>query len=138
MVICRTTSVLTCLFLLLGPNGLSYAENSAAHRVKVTIIHREASIHTSISNRDAYLVRIMPKSGRAFVARIVDQYPAYSDAPGFSPTRDEISISVALRRAPYCDEGGNDDDGERMVQCFEVVHESWRFPKAAIEEQWWR
>jgi hypothetical protein len=110
--------------------------SEASHRVKVTILRRESSIHSSISNRDEYVVRIQPKSGKRFVARIVDQYPGYSDAPLIGAGKDGVLLSVSLRRAPYCDSDMNPEYGLESMKCFEVVHDSWRLPKNA--DDWWK
>jgi hypothetical protein len=132
--------VYSCTLLctaLLASNVTGVASGNG-HRVHVTILRCESSIHTSVSNRDAYIVRVQPKSGKQFVARIVDQYPGYSDAPLISRTKDDVLLSVALRRTPYCDSEMRVTDGPESMKCFEVVHESWRLPKSANEDQWWK
>jgi len=106
---------------------------TSSHRVSVSLLKQESSVRTSAVNRDAYIVRIQSKSGRVFVARIVDQYPGYSPRPVFFPTTSDIHYSVSLRRASYCD---SVTDGVEL-QCFEVIHSSWHVPKSA-EDQWWK
>jgi hypothetical protein len=105
----------------------------ASHRVNVTLLKQESSVHTSLANRDSYIVRIRPKTGKMFEARIVDEYPGDLPAPALLPARDDINYSVSLRRAPYCD---SVTDGSE-IKCFEADHNSWRSPKT-IEDQWWK
>ena len=109
------------------------AHAQATHRVHVVVLHSESSIRTSLANRDAYIVRIESKSGKAFTARIVDQYPGCAEAPALLPGNENIHYSVSLRRAPYCDGMTNGTE----MECFEVVHDSWRIPKTS-EDQWWK
>lgn len=115
--------------------GRAFGEK--AHRVRVVIIKQESTVHTSVGNRDAYVVRVEPKSGNQFVARIVDRYPGYSDTALIPAVENDSHFSVALRRAPYCDSGQIETDKTDQMRCFEVVHGSWRLPKQA-EDQWWK
>ncbi len=131
----RRSNVIAIL-VLIAVSMPAHSESLTAHRVKVTIVRQESSVHTSLENRDAYLVRVIPKSGKAFFARIVDQYPADSDRPQLSLVIDQARISAALRRTPYCD--GVDEETGGLLRCFQVVHGSWRLPKASAEGQWWK
>lgn len=126
---------LLAIVLLASAHRVIASESS--HRVHVTILRCESSIHTSLSNRDAYIARVQSRSGKQFVARIVDRYPGYSDAPLLTPAKDDAPLSVALRRAPYCDSQASEPDGTDQMRCFEVVHGSWRLPKNT-EDQWWK
>jgi hypothetical protein len=124
--------------LIVGQIGIdSCSASEVAHRVHVRILQHESSIRTSVGNRDAYVVRVEPKNGNEFKARIVDEYPGYLDPPVISFDTDDASPSVALRRAPYCDSDVPGQDGTDQIRCFEVVHGSWRTPKSAKEE-WWK
>lgn len=123
------------VFGQIGSGSCSASE--VAHRVNVTILRCESSIRTSVGNRDAYVVRVRPKSGREFEARIVDEYPGYSNPSLISLDKDVASASVALRRAPYCDSEPSGQRGAHQIRCFAVVHGSWRIPKSR-EDQWWK
>jgi hypothetical protein len=114
------------------------AQGESAHRVKVIFLRQESALHTSLENRDVYLVSVRPKKGTDFVARVVDQYPGYADTPHVSSANSEMLLSVTLRRAPYCDGAPTGPNDEGTVRCFEAVHGSWRLPKHGIEEQWWK
>ena len=52
--------------------------------------------------------------------------------------RDDAEFSVAIRRTPYCDSEASGIDSTDQMRCFQVVHGSWRLPKGAIEDQWWK
>jgi hypothetical protein len=124
--------------LFVGQIGIgSCSSREVAHRVNVTILRCESSIRTSVSNRDAYVVRVRPKSGREFEARIVDEYPGYSEPSPISFDKHIESASVALRRAPYCDSEASGQSRNDQIRCFEVVHGSWRIPKSR-GDQWWK
>jgi hypothetical protein len=124
--------------LVVGQIGIcSCSASEVAHRVNVTILRCESSILTSVGNRDAYVVRVRPKSGGEFEARIVDEYPGYSDPSLISLDKDVASASVTLRRASYCDSEASRQGGTDLIRCFEVVHGSWRIPKSR-EDQWWK
>lgn len=109
-----------------------------AHRVKVTILRHESSVRTSLGNRDSYLVKVIPKSGKVFVSRIVDTYPEYSDTPRLDLVKDGEVLSVSLRPAQYCDASATPDGEVQPVRCFQVIHSSWRLPKDATEDHWWK
>lgn len=125
------------LFVFLVVSHAIVNASEASHRVTVTVLRHESSIRTSVGNRDAYVVRVQPKGGVSFVARIVDRYPGYSDTALIPAAENDSHLSVALRRAPYCDSGQIETDSTDQMRCFEVVHGSWRLPKQA-EDQWWK
>jgi hypothetical protein len=79
------------------------AQDSRSHRVKARLVSQESSLHTSVSNRDVYLMRVMPGSGAAFDATVVDSYPAYAEALPLHGLSKDITVSVKLIRPPYCD-----------------------------------
>ena len=114
----------------------SYSAPVSTHRVNVTVLRVESSLHTSLTNRNAYLVRVRPKHGEAFVAKAVDEYPGYMDSSPISLGNGEAEMSVALRRAPYCD-GGVGGESETL-RCFEVVHKSWRSHGHDAAADWWK
>ena len=124
-------------YFVAGVMAAMVAQGEATHRVKVVLIRQESALHTSLAKRDVYLVSVKPKSGKDFVARVVDQYPEYADTPGVSSGNAEALLSVTLRRAPYCDGAAMGSNEEGTVRCFEAVHGSWRLPKTK-EDQWWK
>jgi hypothetical protein len=129
------TLLLACSF---GYRRLAASESS--HRVHATILRRESSLHTSLSNQDVYLIQVIPKSGKVFTARMIDEYPSYANALPDSVLREGGSLSVALRRAPYCDEApgqATSVDADSSVRCFAVVHGSWKF-KGLVRDEWWK
>jgi hypothetical protein len=116
------------------------AASENPHRVHATILRRESSLHTSLSNQDVYLIQLIPKSGKAFTARMIDEYPSYANALPDSALREGGSLSVALRRAPYCDEvlgQATAVDADSSVRCFAVVDGSWKF-KGLLRDEWWK
>jgi hypothetical protein len=136
MLICNKSRNYAFYFLaVIMPTIVLHGETT--HRVKVVLIRQESALHTSLAKRDVYLVSVKPKSGKDFVARVVDQYPEYADTPAVSSGNGEALLSVSLRRAPYCDGAMMGSGEEGTVRCFEVVHGSWRLPKTK-EDQWWK
>jgi hypothetical protein len=117
---------------------VSLNESVPPHRVRVSIVRHESSIHTSVGNRDAYLVRVTPKSGKVFIARMVDEYPAYEETLPLSSLIDGALFSVALRPTPDCDWEAPDENAEGPVRCFSVVHGSWKLGKLQNKDEWWR
>jgi hypothetical protein len=117
--------------------GIGCYASEACHRVHVTVLRRTSSIHTSVSNRDEYLVRVTTKRGNAFVAKIIDEYPGYVDAAPFFSMSDTPPFSATLKRATYCDGGVGEGGGDEPVRCFAIVHGSWHFP-VTPGEQWWK
>jgi hypothetical protein len=137
--ICRSLYILLMVALYGWTNS---AAAETPHRVKVSIVRLESSLHTSVGNRDAYLIRVTPKSGRTFAARMVDEYPSYADTLPGSSVGERASFSVALRRTPYCDDApermGASVAGDQSVPCFAVIHGSWRAPKLQAKDEWWK
>jgi len=129
----RSRRMLIAAILLAGV-GLSYADNDT-HRVMITVVHRESAIHSSVANRDSYLIQIKPKQGKAFTARMIDEYPPYEETLPIASVNDGSVFSVALRRASYCDDRETSDPSMR---CFAVVHGSWKVPKGQLRDEWWK
>ena len=127
-------------FVLCGWTKLAGYE--ATHQVKVSIVRYESAIHTSISNQDIYLIHVTPKSGKAFAAKMIDEYPSYADRFPFDSVSDGTTFSVALRRTPYCDNasenGGVAAARDQSLRCFAVIHGSWRIPARHARDEWWK
>jgi hypothetical protein len=115
-----------------------HTATNRAHRVTVAIVRQESSIHGSLENRDAYLVRVAPKSGKEFVARMIDVYPGYAEGGPFLSLAEGDTVSVALRRLPYCDGGFGDEAKDGTLRCFEVIHGSWKGNKVLARDEWWK
>jgi len=113
------------IFALVSFPGRSASDQP--HRVTVAIVRLESSVHSSVANRDSYLIQVTPKSGRVFTARMIDEYPAYEQTLPFASIGDGAAFSVALRRASYCDDLEN---AGSSIRCFAVVHGSWKTPRA--------
>ena len=129
---------LICILLGCTLYGSVPASSETLHRVKISIVRHESSIRTSIGNRDAYLIRIAPKSGKVFIARMVDEYPAYEQTLPFASLNDGALFSVALRPIADCHGETADVTAEAPVRSFLVVHGSWRIRKAQTKDEWWR
>lgn len=103
---------------------LSWAVSSTAiaqdgsHRVRVTMIAQKSSLHTSVNNRDVYLLRVTPRNGDPFDALVVDNYPSFAGSLPDYLGREGVEFSVALRRVPYCDRNGNNE--AHLTRCFEI------------------
>jgi len=132
-----TKEILTAVLLLAGVGVPGWAEN-ATHRVMVTVVHRESSIHTSVANRDSYLIQVTPKSGKVFTARMIDEYPAFEETLPDASVSDGADFSVALRRSSYCDDRWSGKDAKSSMRCFAVVHGSWKVPKGQLRDEWWK
>lgn len=115
--------------------AMTLSASEQVHRVKVTIVLRESSLHSSVVNRDSYLIQVSPKSGKAFTARMIDEYPSYEDKLPYISVSDGAAFSVALRRASYCDDLEN---AGSSIRCFAVVHGSWKVPKGQHRDEWWK
>jgi hypothetical protein len=48
--------------------NMAIAQDRGPHRVKAVLVSQESSLHTSVSNQNVYLLRIVPRSGAAFDA----------------------------------------------------------------------
>lgn len=131
--------IIMFIFASLGISHLFASEQT--HRVKVTIVRRESSIHTSISNQDVYIIQVLQRGGSTFVARMIDEYPSYAERLPSTSLKEGELFSIAMRRTPYCDQRSNDDADERAdpsVRCFSMVHGSWRIPKDRAKDEWWK
>jgi hypothetical protein len=136
MTTCHRRVILILLTIALySVNSLAALEQS--HRVTVSIIRQESSIHTSIGNRDAYLIKVTSKTGRVYDGEMIDEYPSYAEGLPTSSLSDGETLSVALRRTRYCDTETKETNLASPVRCFEVVHGSWKLPKAQRDE-WWK
>jgi hypothetical protein len=123
--------------IMISSAGLSATETP--HRIKVVVVQRQSSIHSSTGNLDIYLVRLVPKSGRAFVAKMIDEYPSYAATLPESSAVEGATFSAALRRTPYCDSKSSAGGADQSVRCFAVVHGSWKLSKPVrMEEMWWK
>lgn len=89
--------------------NVAMAQSTESHRVKATLVSQESSLHTSVSNRDVYILRVIPRSGVAFDATVVDIYPAYAQALPLHGLSRNMTFSVKLIRTPYCDLTTSDD-----------------------------
>jgi hypothetical protein len=132
-----TKELQTAVLLLVVVSVPGCAEN-VTHRVKVTVVRRESSIHSSVANRDSYLIQVTPKSGKVFMARMIDEYPPYEDTLPLTSVNDGAGFSVALRRAAYCDDGLTTSSLDSSMRCFAVVHGSWKVPKGQLRDEWWK
>jgi hypothetical protein len=108
------------------------------------------------------LIQIVPKYGKPFLARMIDEYPAYAD-----PLPDELqlpgsSFSIKLQRAAFCDQDPRErvqDRRDRIsvgsvahdlsegasqfpsihqspVRCFIATPGSWKNPKGIQKDEW--
>jgi hypothetical protein len=135
------TNTVTAMTMLLSIvcSWSELAASEVPHRVHATVLRRESSLHTSVSNQDVYLIQVVPKSGKAFTARMIDEYPSYGNALPDAVLREGGELSLALRRAPYCDqpEEANATGTDPSVRCFAVVHGSWKY-KDLVRDEWWK
>lgn len=118
--------------------GIVAAQTQIAHRVRVILDAQEADVRTSVANLDIYSIRVQPKSGPAFEGIAPDRYPNYEQGLPTALIGQDRSISVKLRRTPYCDRGGEKRNDRVALPCFTVVHGSWKMPKDFPEDQWWK
>lgn len=129
--ICFVTAAITATGLV------SQAEVS--HRIKAILMNRGSSLHTSVGNRDVYLLRVTPRSGMAFDAIAVDSYPEYVEALPLRNLTKDVTFSVKLIRTPYCDGPVTSDGQEGLrVRCFTIDHGSLKVPKNATLDLWWK
>lgn len=129
-VICLTAAAIA------ATGAVSWGETS--HRVRVTIVGQQSSLHTSVSNRDVYLLRVTPRKGSAFDAIAVDNYPAYAEALPTPLLNTGAAFSVKLLRTPYCDRVAGGDGQGASVRCFAIDHGSWKMPKSIVPDPWWK
>lgn len=115
--------------------GRAMAQSTGSHRVNAVLVAQESSLHTSLSNRDVYLLRVMPHHSEAFDAIAIDNYPGYADALPLHDFSKDARFSVKLIRTPYCDQAGG--EGQAVLRCFTIERASWKGPKSAAN-QWWK
>jgi hypothetical protein len=108
------------------------------HRVKAGLIKQESALHTSIGNRDVYLLRVTPRNGTAFDAIVEDEYPGYAEPLPLHRLTKDLTFSVKLVRTPYCDRPVGGDGQETTVRCFTIERGSLKMPKNAASELWWK
>jgi hypothetical protein len=124
--------VFTATIAVLAANG------QTAHRVTAALVEQESSLHTSMSNRDVYRLRILPHKGAAFEAVAIDSYPSYEAALSLQGLAKDTSFSISLVRTPDCDERFGGDGTNSSVRCFAIVRSSLRTPKNASADLWWK
>jgi hypothetical protein len=117
--------------------SVAMAQGAGAHRVKAMLVSQESSLHTSVSNRDVYLLRVMPRSGVGFDATAVDSYPGYAEALPLHGLSKGVIISVKLIRTPYCDLPASEDGQRASTRCFAIERDTVRAPKNAAD-LWWK
>jgi hypothetical protein len=114
------------------------SQGEVSHRVRAILMNRESSLHTSVGNRDVYLLRVTPRSGAAFDAIAVDSYPGYAEALPLHHLMKDVTFSVKLVRTPYCDRSVSSDGQELAIRCFMIDHGSLKMPKNAVSDRWWK
>jgi hypothetical protein len=114
------------------------SQGEVSHRVTATLINRESSLHTSVGNRDVYLLRVTPRSGAAFDAVAVDSYAEYAETLPLCRLTKDVTFSIKLIRTPYCDRAIKSEGQELTVRCFMIDHGSLKIPKNAASDPWWK
>ena len=123
--------------------GLSLHAAEIPHRVRATILERESSVRTSISNHDVYRIAILSRKGGRINARMINDFPGYAE-PIPDELRNGAIFSVELRHASFCDEGngglgvGPVSENEPGLRCFTVVHGSWKSARGVKKDEWWK
>jgi hypothetical protein len=112
------------------------ANGDSSHRISAVLVAKESSLHTSVANRDAYLLRILPRRGAAFDAIAIDSYPGYADALPLRDMPKDVRFSVKLLRTPYCDR--SEDEGQKVLRCFAIERKSLKIRHTGATDQWWR
>jgi hypothetical protein len=124
------------------------------------VISSESSIRTSLNNRDAYLIRIVPAHGLPFLARMIDDYPSYADALPDGLRLPGSSFSIELQRAAFCDQTPEEHQSraghgtviyevnespvqstafrQNIVRCFLALHGSWKNAKSVEKGEGWK
>lgn len=109
-----------CVTFVMATQPLAgHISAESAHRVKAKLIRRESAIHTSISNRDEYLLRVIPHRGVAFSAIAIDSYPGYAEPLPIDLFANDLLFSISLVRTPYCDRPAREDPQE-VIRCFAI------------------
>jgi hypothetical protein len=116
----------------------AFSQGEVSHRVRAILMSQESSLHTSVSNRDVYLLRVTPRSGAAFDAIVIDSYPEYAEALPLGRLTKNVTFSVKLIRTPYCDRPDSGDGQEFAIRCFTIEHGSLKMPKSAASDLWWK
>ena len=146
----RSRAVGACIALIvcLTTSGSGNAETSGGHRVQATLLETGTSVRTSLSNHDSYLLRVSPHHGQPFLARVTDDFPSYAEPLPDSLRQKGATFSIVLRRADFCDKSASTLTGAvadstmpygtaEPLQCFTLVHGSWRGDKLPSDE-WWK
>jgi hypothetical protein len=118
--------------------SVAMAQDTGSHRVKAMLVSQESSLHTSVSNRDVYRLRIMPRKEAAFEAVAINSYPSYAEALPLRSFVKNTNFSIKLVRTPYCDRKVADDMEGAIIRCFAMERDSWKAPKSAVIDVWWR
>jgi hypothetical protein len=114
------------------------AQGEAAHRVTAALVDQESSLHTSVSNRDVYRLRIMPRKGASFEAVAIDSYPSYAEVLSLRGLAKDATFSIRLVRTPYCDEISGTDGKGALVRCFAIERSGLKVPRNAVVDPWWK
>ena len=111
------------------------------HRVQAVILSSESSVRTSMRNRDSYIAEVIPRHGSHFLARLVDDYPAYREPLPKWISTGQATFTVELKRAEYCDDqkavGGTENEAAPGMRCFVPLHGSWK-SLANQRDSWWK
>jgi hypothetical protein len=112
-------------------------QGEISHRVRAILMNPESSLHTSVGNRDVYILRVTPRKGSAFDAIAVDNYPGYAEALPLRRLTKDVTFSLKLVRTPYCDRPPAANVQDPDMRCFAIDHGSLKIPKSATD-QWWK
>jgi hypothetical protein len=118
---------------------LASSEEHRFHRVTITVVAHESTLRTSMTNRDAYRMRVQTSRGETFEALAVDAYPSYEDELPSGLQAEGLSFSVRLKRSPDCDRTPPNAVLSGTLPCFSLEHGSWKIPRGMrLEQAWWR
>jgi hypothetical protein len=134
----RNIKIPACIVFTAAIVATLTAKCEVAHTVKAVLVDQESSLHTSVSNRDVYRLRIMPRKGAAFEAVAIDSYPSYAEALPLRGLVKNTSFPITLVRTPYCDQTPNEDGNGTAVRCFAIVRGGWKVPENAAADPWWK
>lgn len=144
--------------------GSVRADGPSIHRVRAVMLDTETSVRTTVNNRDSYLIRIMPRHGQPFLARMIDNFPPYADPLPDYLRSQGTTFSVELWRATFCDQNqdrktnpmnrmsdseidqapeaitlaSQDEHPGGVTRCFIAVHGSWKNAKGEQKDEWWK
>jgi hypothetical protein len=118
--------------------SVAVAQGTASHRVRVVLVSKQSSLHTSLSNRDVYLLHVTPQRGAAFDAIALDNYPSYAEALPLQGFNKDVAFSLKLIRTPECDRAPEKDEQGPSIRCFAIERGSLRLPKNAAADLWWK